>query len=72
MKIPSPVSPRIVGAAVLLPCIGLFLMMPPLIQLFTLDLDVLGVPLIVIYLFGVWIALVACAAWLSRRLGRSA
>ena len=71
MKIPSPVSPRIVGAAVLLPCIGLFLMMPPLIQLFTLDRDVLGVPLIVIYLFGVWIALVGCAAWLSRRLGAS-
>lgn len=72
MKIPSPVSPRVVGAAVLLPFIGLFLMMPPLIQLFVLDHDIGGVPLIVIYLFGVWIALVACAAWLSRRLVSSA
>ena len=39
---------------------------------FAIDHDIGGVPLIVIYLFGVWIALVACAAWLARRLGASA
>ena len=72
MKTPPPVSPRLVGAAVLLPCLGLLLLMPPLIQLFAIDHDIGGVPLIVIYLFGVWIALVACAAWLARRLGASA
>ena len=71
MKISSHVSPRLVAAAVLLPCIGLFLVMPPMIQLFALDVDIGGIPLIVIYLFGVWIALVGCAAWLSRRLGAS-
>ena len=47
--------------------------MPPLITLFALKLDVAGVPLIVIYVFGVWIALIVCAALLARRLdpGRS-
>lgn len=71
MKTQSPRSPRVVAAAVLLPCIGLFLLMPPVIQLFAVEQDIGGVPLIVVYLFGVWLGLIACAAWLSRRLGRS-
>ena len=65
------VPPRLVAASVLLPCIGLFLLMPPVVQLFALDVDIGGVPLIVVYLFGVWLALIACAAWLAWRLTRS-
>ncbi len=64
-------SPRLRDAAVVLPLVGLFLLMPPAITLFTGGYDVAGVPLIVAYVFGVWIALIAGAALLARRIARS-
>ncbi len=63
-----PPSPRAQNAAVLLPFVGLFLLLPPFITLFTGPLQVFGMPLLVVYLFGVWIALVVAAALLSSRL----
>ena len=68
MKTPRVASPRVRDAARLLPIIGLFLFMPPVVTLFAADADVGGVPLIVAYIFGVWLALIVCAAWLGRRL----
>jgi len=62
---------RLRDAAVVLPLVGLFLLMPPTITLFTAGYHVAGVPLIVAYLFGVWIALIACAALLAHRIARS-
>ncbi len=67
----SRLSPRLRDAAIVLPLVGLFLLMPPTIALFASGYPVGGVPLIVAYLFGVWIALVACAALLAHRLARS-
>lgn len=64
----GPVFARLRDAAVLLPAIGVFLLMPPAINLFTGTRLVAGVPLIVAYLFGVWLALIACAGLLARRL----
>ena len=55
-------------AAVVLPLFGLFLLMPPIITLFASEFDIHGVPLIVVYVFGVWIALIVCAALLAKRL----
>ena len=63
-NVPTP-SPRLQAAAVLLPCIGLFLVMPPVIGLFAVPRDVAGIPLIVLYLFGVWL-------WLSNAAARRA
>lgn len=68
MKSRPLVSSTAPDAAVALPLFGLLLLMPPLITLFALNLDLAGVPLIVIYVFGVWIALIICAALLARRL----
>lgn len=62
-------SARARDAAVVLPLLGLFLLMPPVIALFAVPLDIGGVPLLVVYLFGVWLALVLCAALLGRALG---
>lgn len=59
---------RLRDTAVLLPLLGLVLLMPPLITLFAVDLDVAGVPLIVAYVFGVWLALIACAGLIARRM----
>lgn len=55
-------------AAVVLPLLGLFLLMPPIITLFAAQIDIGGIPLIVVYVFGVWAALIVCAAVLARRL----
>ncbi|MFO1301116.1 MAG: hypothetical protein U1F17_12185 [Burkholderiaceae bacterium] len=67
-----PSSPRLRDAAVVLPLVGLFLLMPPVITLFVRPADVVGVPLIVAYLFGVWLALIGCAALLGRRIAPDA
>jgi len=55
-------------AAAVLPLFGVFLLMPPIITLFASGLDIRGVPLIVVYVFSVWIALIVCAALLAKRL----
>lgn len=59
---------RVRDAARVLPFVGLFLLLPPVIALFAGQAAVAGVPLIVVYLFGVWGALVAGAALLARGL----
>lgn len=61
-------SPRIRDAAVVLPLLGLFAWMPPVIGLFIASGRVFGVPLIVAWLFGIWLALIFAAMWFSRRL----
>jgi len=70
MKTDVPRSARAREAAGLLPILGLFLFMPPVITLFVARVHLAGVPLIVAYLFGVWLALIVCAALLARRLGQ--
>ncbi len=61
-------SPRVRDAAAVLPLLGLFAWVPPVIGLFAGEGRVLGIPLIVAWLFGVWLALIVVAAWFSRRL----
>ena len=68
MKTPDPGTPRLRDAAVVLPLLAVFLLMPPVIRLFTGAHTVAGVPLIIVYLFGVWLALIVAAALLARRL----
>ncbi|UUX51624.1 hypothetical protein NUH88_07970 [Nisaea acidiphila] len=67
-----PTSPSIAAkfrdAAFLLPLSGLFLLMPPLIDLFTGSEKLFGIPLIVAFIFGLWTALILIAFWFSHRL----
>lgn len=63
---------RLRDAALALPLIGGFLLTPPAILVFAGDRHILGVPLIVIYLFAVWAALILGAGLLAGRLRRSA
>ena len=69
-SLPTPAerSQRMREAAVLLPLVGLFLLLPPLIGLFAAPLDIGGVPLVVLYLFAVWLGLVIAAMRLGRAL----
>ena len=65
----APAHPeRVRDAATLLPLLALVLVMPPVITLFAGQVEVLGVPLIVAYVFGAWLAMIGCAALLARRL----
>jgi hypothetical protein len=61
-------SARARDAARLLPVFGLFLLMPPMISLFAVPADVAGVPMLVLYLFAVWLGLVIGAAVIGRLL----
>lgn len=69
---PNPDAPERVSrardAARMLPLIGLFLLLPPVIAPFAAPVDVAGVPLLVIYLFAVWLGLIVAAALLARAL----
>jgi putative effector of murein hydrolase LrgA (UPF0299 family) len=72
MKKRSADPARVHDAARLLPILGVVLLMPPVVALFVSDARVGGVPLIVVYVFGTWLALIACAAWRARALAKSA
>lgn len=61
---------RIRDIAFILPFVGLFLFLPPIISLFDTDVQIFGVPLIQFYVFFCWAALVLGGALVSHRLGR--
>jgi hypothetical protein len=63
---------RIVGGMLLLTVGGLLLLLPPVVYVFNHDIAVFGVPQIVFYLFGVWLALIGGTAALTSRLERDA
>jgi len=56
--------------ALLLPLFGAFLLVSPLITVFTGVASVFGLPLIFVYIFGVWLGLVLIAHAMARRLDK--
>ncbi|WP_424930607.1 hypothetical protein [Amaricoccus tamworthensis] len=59
---------KIREGGLILPIAGFFLVTPPFVELFIADVTIFGGPLIGVYLFAVWAALVVAALWLSRHL----
>ena len=59
---------RVRDAATLLPVTAAILLLPPFILVFAAPVLVAGIPLIVLYVFGVWAAVVLCAWLLARNL----
>jgi hypothetical protein len=57
-------------AAVLLPFVVLLLFLPPVILAFAAPVMVAGVPLIVVYVYGVWAMSVLVAFLVAQRLDR--
>lgn len=51
---------RMVGLFLL----GILLLYSPLLDLFNSDAELLGLPIIYLYLFGSWLLLIALMAWL--------
>ena len=62
------VPPKLRDAALILPLLGAFLLLPPLPLVFMSPARLAGIPLIVLYIFGVWLVLILTALWLARRL----
>lgn len=56
-------------AAFILPALCALILLPPFVNLFVREVLVRGIPLEVLYIFGVWFALVLGAMILARRLG---
>ncbi|HEX5959394.1 MAG TPA: hypothetical protein VFY92_12170 [Hyphomicrobiaceae bacterium] len=57
-------------AAVLLPVAGAVLLLPPFILVFAAPVLIAGIPLIVVYVFGAWVAIILGAWLLARRHAR--
>lgn len=55
-------------AAAILPFVCVVLLFPPLVYIFAVPVKLAGVPLVVVYLFGVWAIIIAIAFLVSRRL----
>ncbi|MEO0999520.1 MAG: hypothetical protein AAFW69_02770 [Pseudomonadota bacterium] len=64
----APRRRRLRELAGLLPVAGLLALLPPLVGLFAEPVRARGVPLILLYVFGVWIALIVGTRMLARRL----
>lgn len=55
-------------AALIIPLMGLLLLTPPLAQTFAIGETIAGVPIVVLYIFAIWAALIAIARLLAIRL----
>jgi len=58
-------------AVFIVPILGALLLLPPLVNLFDIRTLLFGVPLAVLYMFLVWIVLIACAIIISVRMPRA-
>jgi hypothetical protein len=50
--------------------LGVLLLVPPFLLLFNRPLQVLGIPLLYLYLFAAWTGLIALGALIARRIDR--
>ena len=66
MRRPSADARAAHDAAKILPVAAAVLLLPPFILIFAAPASIAGVPLIVVYLFGIW-AVIVLAAWLVAR-----
>lgn len=57
--------------ATVLPFVAAVLLISPLIVAFSAPVNLFGVPLIVVYLFSVWVVIIAVAFAVARRLDRA-
>ena len=63
---------KLENAALALSVFGAILMVQPLLNLFNIEVRLFGMPLIIIYLFSVWIALIGGTFIISRLLAKNA
>lgn len=59
------------GASILILCVGVILLLPPITFIFDKPIVLFGVPLVALYLFGVWFALILASCMISRHLRKA-
>ena len=59
---------KLISGALFLTLLGSLMLLPPLASVFQIQRRFFGIPTELIYLFACWIALIATAWWLSKRL----
>ena len=62
---------KIPDAILALTALGALLLLPPILPYFDRPITIFGAPLIVVYVFGIWLALIGLGWLLFRRLPRS-
>ena len=58
-------------ASILILCLGIVLLLPPIAFIFDKPVVLFGVPLVVLYMFGVWFALVLASCIISRHIPKA-
>jgi hypothetical protein len=66
MRRPAADARAVHDAAKILPVAAAILLLPPFILIFAAPATIAGVPLIIVYVFGIW-AVIVVAAWLVAR-----
>lgn len=67
----STSASRWIDLSVIAPVLGFLILIPPVIGLFATEATIFGAPLILVYLFAVWLGLIAVAAVLAQKLGKA-
>lgn len=67
----TPPEGRMVDRSFVLALATLILLTPPIITIFDADVTVLGIPLLHVYCFSVWIVSIGLGAWVSLRMSRA-
>lgn len=61
---------RVREFATVLPLVVILLVMPPIVLVFSAPSTLAGIPLIVVYIYGLWAAAIVAALAVARRLER--
>ncbi|MCR9177968.1 MAG: hypothetical protein NXI19_18460 [Alphaproteobacteria bacterium] len=59
---------KIRDSILILAFLGIWLLMPPMLDVFNQRTSLFGMPLIVVYVFGVWLVLIGLTAVLATRI----
>lgn len=51
----------------LLPLLGVFLFLSPVVSIFNVEATIFGLPIIFLFVYGAWLAIILLARWISRR-----
>lgn len=63
---------KIRDAILIVTLLGVWLFMPPMLDVFSQRASLFGIPLIVVYVFGIWLALIGLTAVLASRISDGA
>lgn len=61
---------RLRDIALMLPLAGVFLYLSPIPRIFSVDASVLGIPVIFLFIYGVWLGLIVLSARLAKKLSQ--